>query len=174
MAIILQSSRELAYCGRFAGAVYANHQDDKRVWLFRNDQWLRNRCEDIRKHLPQALLQRSYVLEFLSIKAFLQSGYDALCRVDTDISHYQRGFELLEDFCVDIATRRELGQVIGEPAITTVEPGAQALYEARLCCRLFHFRFAKHQLFPLSGVTSHFTPDIGARCGAKKNPETKR
>jgi hypothetical protein len=67
------------------------------------------------------------------------STSDALGRVDAHVSHNEFGLEVIEHVLVDLAARREVGEVVGQPAVAAIDPGAQPLDKALPWRRAFLF-----------------------------------
>ena len=77
----------------------------------------------------------------------MQACHDTFRGVDTHVGHHELRFELFQDLLVDLATRREIREIVCEPAVTFVQPGSQATDKSLLLsgCRIFIP--AKHNYF---------------------------
>jgi hypothetical protein len=148
-ALVLEAPGQLADGGGLAGAVDADHQNHERPVLRVDIEWLFHRREDVHERAPEPIAQRLDVLEFLASEALLQVFDDSSRRVDADVGHHEQRFEFLERVFVDLAARREVGEVVGQPAVAPVKACTQALDESLAFCGFF--LLPKHCVYKIPG-----------------------
>jgi len=88
-ALLFESIRQLANSRGLARAIYADHQDDKRIFLRAYLKRHRDALKYSKQRSTQAFAERLDILEFFACEAFLQICNDLLGRVDADVSHDQ-------------------------------------------------------------------------------------
>jgi hypothetical protein len=87
----------------------------------------------------QALAERIDILKFFACEACLQICNNLLACIDADVSDYEQGLKFLENALVDLATGRQVGKVICEPAIAAIQARAQSLEETLRLSGFFFF-----------------------------------
>ncbi len=129
-SLVLESLRQLADRRGLAGTVDADHQDHEGPVLRIDVERLLDGRQDIDERAAQATTQRVEVLQLLACQALLQVLDDARRRVDADVGHDEHRFEIFERVLVDLATRGQVREVVGQPAVAPVDSGPQALDES--------------------------------------------
>src|SRR5262249_10588206 len=92
--------------------------------------------------LAQSVSQRASVGELLAGHALAQLRQDPLGRLDADVGSDEARLELFEDRGIDLPTTQQVGEIVGEPGIATVEAAAEAADEGGAaildrCVRVF-------------------------------------
>ena len=100
--------------------------------------------DNVQHAVPQPVLQCGDVLQFAPGESLLQSADDVFGGGHADIRHDQASLQFLEDVLVDFATRGQVGEVVGEPAVALVQARAQAIDEAGLLFFVGFVTFAEH------------------------------
>ncbi len=150
-AIVNEFLRELADRRGLAGTVDADHENDERSIAVRNLEPSLDRRKDVDERRAQAFAQCGRVVQFLSPKALTESRDDIGGRLNPDVSHNQRRFEFLQGLLVDPAAGCQVRQVVGEPAVATVEPGSEPFDESFARGSVRTLDFSKHE-FPPSEI----------------------
>jgi hypothetical protein len=86
--------------------------------------------------LAQRAQQRVVVIEFTPCDALVQPAHDALGDLDADVGGEHVGLEFLQQLVVDLSARQQIGQIVGEPGVATVQLAAHPR-EKTLAARFF-------------------------------------
>ena len=136
LAFADEAPRQLADRRRFTRTIDADHENDERCRLFRHDERLCDRPQYREQLVAQPRAQGLDIAELVAGQPLLEVGDDALAGLDPHVGHHEQRLEFLERVLVDLAARRQVREIVGQPAIAAVQPRAQAFEEPAFLLRV--------------------------------------
>ena len=132
-------------CG-LAGTVDPYHQDDEGLLRAIELQRSRNGLEDIQKTLRQSGLQGVEILQFLTRQTFLQAADDIVRRLYAHVCGNQPSLKLFQHVVINLAARREIGEIVSQPTVALIEARSQPFDETGAAFIGGFLSFSEHDM----------------------------
>jgi len=142
----LQTPRKLADGGCFTCAIDPNHQDNEWPFLSRNFEIEFNTRQYFNHRSAQTLSQRDYIAKFFACEFFVQSRDNLAGSINADIGHHQARLQIVECLFVDLATRPQLSELVGKPAIPAIEARPKSFDESFTRLRFLILFLSEHEI----------------------------